>query len=88
MERGAVRVLRNGNVSDEEFASLLEQEDGVQLAVTEVLNPDPSTRRVVGRSRRPSVAGLGSSAKLLGAVLTPFSQACVRPQSKRRSESE
>eukprot|EP00971_Amphidinium_carterae_P212186 4210905-Amphidinium_carterae.1 len=84
MERAAVRVLTNGSVSDEEFASLPEQEDNGQLAVTEVLNPDPSTRRAVGRSRRPSVAGLGSSAKLLGAVLSkaPAPKHGVTPKAK------
>eukprot|EP00971_Amphidinium_carterae_P215347 4273803-Amphidinium_carterae.1 len=90
MERAAVRVLTNGNVSDEEFASLPEQEDNGQLVVTEVLNPDPSTRRAVNHSRRPSVAGLGSSAKLLGAVLSkaPVSKHGVTPKAKAKGGSK
>eukprot|EP00971_Amphidinium_carterae_P345603 6486647-Amphidinium_carterae.2 len=67
----SLRVLANGTLSNEEFVSVSEQENvetGQQLSILEVLNSE-STRRAVSRVRRPSVAGLGSSAKMLGAVL-------------------
>eukprot|EP00971_Amphidinium_carterae_P122873 2432217-Amphidinium_carterae.1 len=70
-EQPLLRMLVDGTASDEDFRSAAGADtDDVQTLMTEIVGSVTTTRRVSQRSRRPSVLGLGSSAKAMGSFLS------------------
>eukprot|EP00971_Amphidinium_carterae_P220048 4368088-Amphidinium_carterae.2 len=83
-DQPSLRMLVDGGATDEDFVSAgLPDTDDPQVLVTEIVGAATTTRRMSpGRSRRPSVLGLGSSAKALGSFLARPPQTKAAGQGK------
>eukprot|EP00971_Amphidinium_carterae_P065810 1304037-Amphidinium_carterae.1 len=84
-EQPSLRMLVDGAASDEDFRSAAGPEtDDPQTLMTEIVGATAMTRRMALRSRRPSVLGLGSSAKAMGSFLARPKSAVAKPKGPSR----
>eukprot|EP00971_Amphidinium_carterae_P009930 195914-Amphidinium_carterae.2 len=84
-EQPSLRMLVDGQASEEAFKSAgVPDSDDPQTILTELVGTVATSRRLSARGRRPSVLGLGSSAKALGSFLArpPGAKATGGPKPK------